>query len=287
MNVIADDSRLIIIFCLIVFVITYILEVGMWLSGILQVRFASLVLASVMFIPLFSAVITVKYIERTNLREYGIVKGRIKYYVYSLVFPFIVIILGLLFVLILETTPINFTLANVRAVVPDIPFITEISMELIVIYLILAPFIYFLPAFGEEYGWRGFLLPKMIKHFNLLGGLLLTGVIWGLWHAPLILMGYNYPHHTDVIGITAFTVNAILIGFFLGWIRLKSKSVFPAALCHGAINAYFGLGLVVAPAGDELRTIPLGIPGILALFIFAVLVYIDLLKSNREKFTDK
>ena len=274
-----DDSRQVIVFCLITFAITYILEGWLWLSGGLEVWFALAVLTGVMFVPLLSAVITVRFVEHGSLKSYGIVKGRPMHYLYSLLYPFASIALGLIFVAVLRTTPIDFTLTQFREMAPRVPAFEEIPSYLILINLILAPFINFIPAFGEEYGWRGFLQPKLIGRLDLLRGLLLTGAIWGLWHAPLILMGYNYPHHPDLLGVAAFTVWTILVGFFLGWLRLKSKSVFPAALGHGAVNAYIGLGLFVAPAVDEMMTIPFGLPGMLALFIIALLAYIDLLRS--------
>ena len=170
-------------------------------------------------------------------------------------------------------------MAKFKEITQNVSTIEEVPIYLITINLILAPFINFIPAFGEEYGWRGFLLHKLMGRLSLFRGVLLTGTIWGLWHAPLILMGYNYPHYPDFIGVAAFTVWAILAGFFLGWLRLKSRSVFPAALGHGAINAYLGLGFFFAPAADEMMTIPLGMPGILALFIVAILAYIDLSRS--------
>jgi len=271
-----DDSRQVIVFCLVAFCVTYLLETCLWLSGGLTVWFASAVLVAVMFVPMLSAVMTVKLVEHGSLRSYGIAKGSVSHYVCGLAYPFGVIALGLVFVAVLRTAPIDFTMTKFREMSPNVPAATEIPLYFTVISLILAPFINFIPAFGEEYGWRGFLLPKLIGRFNLLGGLVLTGTVWGVWHAPLILMGYNYPHHPDLAGVTAFTVWCILAGFFLGWLRLKSKSVLPAALGHGAINAYAGFGLLIAPAADEMMTIPLGVPAMFALLVFAAVAYTDL-----------
>jgi membrane protease YdiL (CAAX protease family) len=80
--------------------------------------------------------------------------------------------------------------------------------------------------------------------------------------------------------VAAFVVWAILVGFFLGWLRLKSRSVFPAALRHGAINAYIGFGLLFAPATDETMTILLCVPGILELLAMAGLAYVDLSRAR-------
>lgn len=274
-----QDLKHVIVFCIIVFTITYLLEFWLWLSGGLKASFATVVLMGAMYIPLISAVIVVKFIEHESLRKYGISKGKLKYYIYSLIYPLAVIALGLIFVAILGTTEIDFTLSKYKGMFPSFPSF-EIPIYLIIINLALAPFINFIPSLGEEYGWRGFLQPKLIEKYSLLKGLLLTGIIWGLWHAPVILMGYNYPSHPNLIGVTAFTIWTILVGFFLGCLRIKSKSVFPAALGHGAINAYIGLGAIIAPALDEMLTVPFGLPGFIALFIIALLAYLDLTKTR-------
>ncbi len=275
-----DNAGQVIVFCLIAFVVTYFLETWLWLSGGLTVWFAPGVMVGVMFVPLASAVITVKLMEHGSLRSYGVAKGGVRHYLYGLAYPFAVIALGLFFVAILRTASIDFTMTRATETYPNLPPATEIPWYFTVINLALAPFINFIPAFGEEYGWRGFLLPKLVGRLNLLGGLLLSGAIWGLWHAPVILMGYNYPRHRDLVGISAFTVWCILVGFFLGWLRLKSRSVFPATLGHGAINAYVGFGLFIAPAKDELMTIPFGLPAILGLLVIAALAYGDLSRST-------
>jgi membrane protease YdiL (CAAX protease family) len=244
--------------------------------------FALPVLLTAMFVPLVSATITVKLVAKGSLRGYGISKGRIRYYSYALMYPFAAIALGLVFVQVTKSASIDFTLTKYRELFPNVPQSSQVPLYITVINLILAPFINFVPAFGEEYGWRGFLLPKFIERCGLIEGLLATGTIWGLWHAPIILMGYDYPHHADLVGVTSFTIWTILVGFFLGWLRLKSKSTFPAALGHGAINAYIGFGLLIAPEVDEIVTIPLGIPGLLALLVLAVIAYVDLSRCRSQ-----
>lgn len=272
-------DRNVIAFCLITFTVTYLLEGWLWFAGGLRSPFASPVLLTAMFVPLVSVMITVKLMAKGRLRSYGITKAAIRYYLYALAYPFAVIALGLVFVSVTKSAPIDFTLTKYGELSPNVPQLSQVPLYITVVNLILAPFINFVPAFGEEYGWRGFLLPKLIQRSGLLGGLVATGTIWGLWHAPIILMGYNYPHHADLVGVVSFTVWTILVGFFLGWLRLKSTSTFPAALGHGAINAYVGFGLLIAPAVDEIGTIPFDVTGLLALFVVAVAAYVDLRKS--------
>ncbi len=103
-------------------------------------------------------------------------------------------------------------------------------------------------AFGEEFGWRAYLLPKLMP----LGGrraVLLVGVIWGIWHWPAIAMGHNYGFGypgAPVTGMLAMVWFTVVVGTFLAWVTLRGGSVWPAAIGHGAVNATAGLGLLFA-----------------------------------------
>lgn len=95
-------------------------------------------------------------------------------------------------------------------------------------------------AFGEEIGWRGFLLPLLIDEFGLWRAVLLDGVLWGIAHAPLVCFGLNYTGNypgAPWSGILMMVLFAATLGIFLSYLTLKSKSIFPACIAHGAINA--------------------------------------------------
>ncbi|MBP2381698.1 CPBP family intramembrane glutamic endopeptidase [Brachybacterium sacelli] len=110
-----------------------------------------------------------------------------------------------------------------------------------------------IPALGEELGWRGWLLPKLMP-LGTLWALLISGVIWGLWHAPLILLGYNYPSAPGWLGVTAMVIMCILVGAVFSWLRLRSGSVWPPALAHAAFNGAGGSYLLFAMAGEHIDT---------------------------------
>lgn len=124
-------------------------------------------------------------------------------------------------------------------------------------------------AFGEEVGWRGWLLPAL-RPLGVWPALILSGAIWGLWHAPLILLGYNFGY-TDWRGVALGTGGCIAWGVLLGWARLRSSSVWPAVVGHAALNASGALILLLVAAG---QTPDLGVVGPLGLVAWAVIAVI-------------
>ena len=129
-------------------------------------------------------------------------------------------------------------------------------------------------AAGEEIGWRGWLITAL-RPLGVWPALLFSGMLWGLWHSPLILLGYNFGL-TDWRGVALMTVGCMAWGVLFGWSRLRTGSVWPAVLGHGALNAAAGMMLLVAAAGapiDSALLSPLGAAGwIVIAIIVAVLV---------------
>jgi len=117
-------------------------------------------------------------------------------------------------------------------------------------------------AFGEELGWRGYLL-KALKNKKFLSVSLITGFVWGLWHFPLILIGHNYPQHS-VIGVGMMIVLCILLSPVMTYIVIKSKSVITAAIFHGTMNATAGICILYLAGGNDLTNGATGLAGFLA-----------------------
>ncbi len=104
---------------------------------------------------------------------------------------------------------------------------------------------------GEEIGWRGWLLPRLMP-LGEVPALLISGVVWVLWHAPAILLGYNEGAIPGWLALVCMSVSCITFGSVLSWIRLRSGSVWAAALGHGAFNASAGFIYAYGVAGQTL-----------------------------------
>ncbi len=128
-------------------------------------------------------------------------------------------------------------------------------------------------AFGEEIGWRGFLVPAL-RRYGTWPALLVSGAVWGLWHAPIILLGYNFGR-TDITGVLLMTAGCLAWGVLLGWLRLRSGSVWPAVFAHGAVNAAAGLPTLLYAAGtrpDPALAFTLGASGWIACALVTVVL---------------
>ena len=131
-------------------------------------------------------------------------------------------------------------------------------------------------AFGEELGWRGYMLKELHdKKFLFIS--LITGVAWGLWHFPLILIGHNYPQY-PIAGVFMMVIWCILLSPVMAYITIKSKSVITAAIFHGCLNAIAGIDLLYIVGGNSLVK---GTAG------FIVLLFVNLVFYLYDKYITK
>jgi membrane protease YdiL (CAAX protease family) len=143
--------------------------------------------------------------------------------------------------------------------------------------VLIAPIVNSIATFGEEFGWRAYLLPKLMP----LGGrkaMVLIGLIWGVWHWPVIFMGYEYgfkyPGYPWA-GPLLFIWVTFGLGIFLGWLTLRSQSLWPAVIGHAAINGIAGAA-VLATTGQPntlVGPLPVGIIGSLGFALVAIAIF--------------
>lgn len=151
--------------------------------------------------------------------------------------------------------------------------------------LVLAPVLNFVTCFGEEWGWRGYLLPKMHSLLPTIPTLLITGVIWGLWHAPLTIIGHNYGMDYPgfpFAGIAMMCLFCTVLGIFMSYVTLKTKSCIPAILAHGAVNGISAIGIYFTANGGNpfIGPAPTGIIGMIPFLILAIFLLFQLKKKE-------
>lgn len=193
-----------------------------------------------MWPPALGALVARKWVERSSLKEPGLALPNRQWLFRSWSMP-----IALVFAAMLVSIPLNGIDTEVTLLrkafdragkEPPMPLGTLVLLQVFG-GVTVGAVINSLVAFGEEYGWRGYLLPRLMERMGALRGLLLHGAIWGLWHAPLIaLIGYNYPDH-PYLGVPLFVVFCTLMGIVFGWLQLGSKSVWAPSLAHGTLNA--------------------------------------------------
>ena len=119
----------------------------------------------------------------------------------------------------------------------------EVSSFVVIIYpliSIVSGVVLSFAAFGEEFGWRGYMMPKLIELVGMPKALIIGGIIWGLWHAPLTCVGHNfgmdYPGF-PYVGIIVMCLFCTLLGTILMYVTVKTNSVWPAAFMHAVNNS--------------------------------------------------
>jgi len=127
-------------------------------------------------------------------------------------------------------------------------------------------------GFGEELGWRGF-LHHHLASMGFWKSSYAIGLVWGIWHAPLILQGHNYPDH-PVAGVFLMTAQMVLLSPLLVYIRIRAQSVIAPAIMHGTINGTFGASTLFIAGGTDLTTGAMGLPGLIILGMLNIMLWL-------------
>ncbi len=103
----------------------------------------------------------------------------------------------------------------------------------------------FIIFFGEEYGWRFFLQPLLQKRFGLKGGVILLGVIWGLWHLPINV--FYYSPDTWLQSIMIHQITCITFSIFFGYAYGKTGNMWVPIVIHYINN---NMAVVITQSTD-------------------------------------
>ncbi len=132
----------------------------------------------------------------------------------------------------------------------------------------------FTAFFGEEYGWRGFFQPLLQKRFGLRGGVLVLGVMWGLWHLPINIFFYS----PDTWGLSVLNqiVVCICYSVFFGFAYMKTKSIWAPVMIHFFNNN----AIVLFASPDSIQNQVLTWTGVLAVAVVMFALHLPFLASK-------
>ena len=288
------EKKRILIYLGITFFITYVYSfcVVYPLSNTDNVRsgmstLTTLLIAAIMFFPAIGVFLT-RLITKEGFKNSFMkpnFKGNIKTYLLAYFGPGILSLLGtVLYFLIFPNQfdpELGFVMSSIEATGTSLGDITPQMLVLSQIFtgFLFGPILNFLTCFGEEWGWRGYLLPKMADKLPMIPMLLINGVIWGLWHAPLTAIGHNYGVGYPLFpftGIAAMCFFCIVMGIFLSYVTMKTKSCIPAILGHGAINSQAAMGMYFTVDGGNpfVGPAPTGFVGAIPFIVVAILMLV-------------
>lgn len=291
------ETRRIFIFLIVTFLITWVVE-GLLAplamnSGDAEIMSqASSMISSMMFAPAFGALVS-RLLTKEGLSHSGLQFNFSKHkfcFLFGWFGVSVLIFLGAVLYFIFN--PSNFD-GNVTNYVElsiaagsemDAAQIMGAYKANLLTLIFSAPVMDILNAFGVEWGFRAYLLPKLYKKFGTLPSFFMTSLAYGIWYAPLISLGYFYGKDYAGFpgtGIAAMCVFCLAFGCILSYLSLKTGSIFPAVFAHSTMNVlmadpanftFDGGSVFVGPA-------PTGFLSMIPMIIVAVIMTVDMVKK--------
>lgn len=247
-------------YILVTFIVAWILQIVASIYALKgnQSMFTTLV-SICMFVPLLGAIVS-----KSNVKEIGFkpkFKGHIRYYLFAWFMP---IVLGLIGALLFFAVFPDLALTAEKVVIsligaPGIIHLREQGISPVTFLIIeigatflYAPLVNALFAIGEECGWRGAMYPYLKERFGMVKGRVIGGLIWGVWHWPLMIAcGYEYglEYIGYPLGLLLFPIVTIGAGTLCDYVYEKSNSIWSCSILHGSFNAIAGIPVLFLVSG--------------------------------------
>lgn len=279
-------NRSLITYIILIFTLTYGLEGLIYAVGGLQ---AFAIIANLaMLLPAISAIIVwlIYYRNQKFWKFFALRLGKLKYwFIYPLcMIGIMTIIYGVSYLIspsqFLNQSELQERMSDIFVFLPHAPVLINLLIPL-ALNLTIGIVFSIIAYLGEELGWRAFMYPQLIR-MGLTKGLIIGGVIWGLWHLPLILMGHNYPNH-PISGNLLMICMCIPLGIILYYSYLKSKNIFVPAILHGILNQFSSTLTTFTTKETVFNPLisgPTGIIGIIILSLIAIVLILKMKKSE-------
>nr|WP_320026327.1 type II CAAX endopeptidase family protein [uncultured Acetobacterium sp.] len=275
------------IFLGLTFFLTWTLEFALMANGGLSNSYAIFVLSAVMLMPAISVVAT-RLITREGFKDFGLkphFKGNVRFYLIAWFGPALLIALGALIYFLLFPSQFDPTMSQMAGIYAaqgvSLPegslftiFITQLTFG-----IFLGPLLNIITTSGEEIGWRGYLLPKLMEIYSPRVSIVISGIIWGLWHAPIIAMGHNYGIGYPTApwgGILAMVLFCLFIGSFFSLLAIRTKSFLPASIAHGSLNGFAAISIwfTLGTPSPFIGPLPTGIIGGIGLIVVGAICFV-------------
>lgn len=190
------------------------------------------------------SVILARMISREGLKGLYLrpnLKGNIKWYLSAYFLTPVIAYLGacLYFLVFKREFDLLGSFYAVKMCISNEKEYIKVLCTMIPLAMVVNPLMGLIQAFGEEFAWRGYLLPKLEKvfHFQIRKAVIMNGFIWGIWHSPFIAMGYNYGIDYPLLGVMAMIIFCTIVGIIESYLFYKTKSVWCPSLFHASMNA--------------------------------------------------
>ena len=270
----AVNTRKVSAFLVLAFGISWTAAAMLYISGIEYGGITSTVLVVVFFMwaPAIAAIgVQLRYGDPIR-RDTGFVRGRLRWVAIAWLAPIVLLAvtigIGLLLPSVEFTTDYGAFLVeqglSEDQIAESLAVLNEVPVPPIVLFvvqgLVAGLTINALAALGEELGWRGLLLTELspLGFWRVSG---ITGVVWGIWHAPIILQGHNFPD-APVVGVIMMSVWTVAASPVFTYLTVRAQSVLAATFFHGTFNAVGWFSLVYLTGATNLVIAPVGITGI-------------------------
>ncbi len=291
------------LYYIITLILTWAVEFAMMAGGGMESRWASVLTLVALAMPLLGNLLTRTFtFERFGdmyIRPQKMDKGTVKVFVAAWLLPIGATILGAVLYFLVNPSMLDLDMNYYTGVYQELyagmgaeyskAQIKQALRSQILMNLFLAPCLNIVPAFAGELGWRGYLMPRLMEKFKVPVAVLISGLMWGGWYFPLVMMGQYYGNGyagEPFLGMAATVVFCLVLGTFLSYLAYRTKSCVASAIAMAVFNSFSSTGVYFLKSADYspfVGPVPTGIIGGIGFILIAIVSMRKLMEIVENK----